>query len=146
MFWWKQTFYILSTTFILHKNFWWIRISSLLESGSFAAVIKLPGLKIHCPGCRAIRFVEAWKLGKNEFFLQLSKKMLTCIISIFCQMIRVINVIFSHTQWVSVTLAITLCPSSLLSSLSLSAWTFLVFQLLLSNRCTDLLQILCGCS
>ena len=58
---------------------------------------------------------------------------------------------FSHTQRVSVTLAITLCPSSLLllSSLllsSLSAWTFLVFQLLLSNRCTDLLQILCGCS
>ena len=58
---------------------------------------------------------------------------------------------FSHTQRVSVTLAITLCPSSAsslssLSSLSSSAWTFLVFRLLLSNRCTDLLQILCGCS
>ena len=52
------------------------------------------------------------------------------------------NYLFSHTQRVSVTLAITLCPSSsLLSLLSLSAWTFLVFQLLLSNRCTDLLQI-----
>ena len=47
----------------------------------------------------------------------------------------------SHTQWVSVTLAIRLCPSS-----SLSAWTFLVFRLLLSNCCTHLLQILCGCS
>ena len=64
-----------------------------------------------------------------------------------------LNMIFSHTQRVSVTLAITLCPSSAsslssLSSLSssLSAWTFLVFRLLLSNRCTDLLQILCGCS
>ena len=46
--------------------------------------------------------------------------------------------IFSHTQWLSVTLAIRLCPL-------LSAWTFLVFRLL-SNRFTDLLQILCGCS
>ena len=55
--------------------------------------------------------------------------------------------LFSHTQRVSVTLAITLCPSSSLSSSSLSsAWTFLVFRPLLSNRCTDLLQILCGCS
>ena len=53
-------------------------------------------------------------------------------------------IIFSHTQWVSVTLAIRLCPSS--SSSFLSAWTFLVFRHLLSNRCTDLLQILCGCS
>ena len=49
--------------------------------------------------------------------------------------------IFSHTQWVSVTLAIRLRPSSLSS-----AWTFLVFRLLLSNPCMDLLQILCGCS
>ena len=52
-------------------------------------------------------------------------------------------IVFSHTQWVSVTLAITLCPSSLASSAA--AWTFLVFRLLLSNRYTDLLQILCGC-
>ena len=51
------------------------------------------------------------------------------------------TVIFSHTQLVSVTQAITLCPSSL----SAAAWTFFVFRLLLSNRCTDLLQVLCGC-
>ena len=44
-------------------------------------------------------------------------------------------------EWV--WLAIRLCPSS---SLLLSAWTFLVFRILLSNRSTDLLQILGGCS
>ena len=37
-----------------------------------------------------------------------------------------VSIFFSHTQRVSVTLAIRLCPSSL----SASAWTFLVFRLL----------------
>ena len=32
--------------------------------------------------------------------------------------------LFSHTQWLSVTLMIRLCPSSSLSSLLSSAWTF----------------------
>ena len=51
--------------------------------------------------------------------------------------------IFSHTQWVSVALAIRLCP---LSSLLSSAWTFSVFRLL-SNRwicfkfCVDVLWV-----
>ena len=44
------------------------------------------------------------------------------------------TLLFSHTQRVSVTLAITLCLSAA------AAWTFLVFRLL-SNSCTDLLQI-----
>ena len=54
-------------------------------------------------------------------------------------------IFISHTQRVRLTLANRLCPSSssLLSSL---AWTFLVFRLLLLNRCKDLLQILYGCS
>ena len=58
--------------------------------------------------------------------------------------IILVDYLFSHTQRVSVTLAIRLCP--LLSLLLSPAWTFLVFRLLLFNRCTDLLQILCGCS
>ena len=42
-------------------------------------------------------------------------------------------------DWVSVTLANTLCP--LLSSLLLLSWTFLLFQLHLSNHSTDFDEI-----
>ena len=62
-----------------------------------------------------------------------------CLISVIW------NKLFSHTQQVSVTLGITLCLSASSSLLAEAAWT-LVFRLLLSNRCTNLLQIVCGCS
>ena len=88
----------------------------------------------HCYINKLVWFLPAWLVSQRHLlevlYLLLNK-----------WSVNVIQCLFSHTQWVSVTLAIRLCPSSSLSS----AWTFSVFRLLLSNRCTDLLQILCGC-
>ena len=61
-----------------------------------------------------------WRLSRYE---NVSTKFFFCndLHPWKCFCIRGFYCIFSHTQWVSVTLAIRLCPSS--SSLS-SAWTF----------------------
>ena len=65
-----------------------------------------------------------WQTWKNVAFVNCH-----IILVRFCKLAGVfLDVLFSHTQWVSVTLAISLCPSSLVSLLSLS-WTFLIFDI-----------------
>ena len=73
-------------------------------------------------------------LSSKELWKIFVKVLLTSFITILFDVHRFI---FSHTQRVSVTLVITLCPS-------LSSWTFSLIRLFLSNHYTDLPQILCG--
>ena len=68
---------------------------------------------------------------------------LFCCIILECISFEFFSFLVALNEWV--WLAITLCPLSSSLLLLSSAWTFWVFRLL-SNRCTYLLQILCGCS